>query len=206
VYAIAALADGTTWIASASGLFRIRNDVATRIGAAQGYAGDHAQYVLADRAGRVWVANDTSLDVLDAGATTFRHVRETRPDPMLVEAADGSIWLVLGKAFAQVGTAARARPAAPSFGTASSYQSGFDGDGNLWSGNCPVGLCVLRPDHWQGRAAFGAMGGNERLEQPWQLTSLATSRCTWWASCSTAARCSHSPIRTAACWCWKRAG
>ncbi|TWI69499.1 histidine kinase [Pseudoduganella lurida] len=172
VYAIATVPDGTTWIASALGLFRIRDDVPVRMGAAQGYPGQQAQYVLADRAGRVWVADDGNLTVLEPGAAAFRQVRRTLPDPMLVEAPNGSVWLVLGKEFTQLAPAADRRPAPPSFGTASSFQSGFDGDGNLWSGNCPVGLCVLRPGDWQGRAAFSAMGGNERLDQPWQLTSL----------------------------------
>ncbi len=172
VFAIAHAPDGATWVASRFGLFRIRDGKAERIGAAQGYDSARAEYVLADRSGRVWASDSDYLYVLDAGATRFRNVRRAEVDPMLVEAHDGSVWLVLGKQFDRVAPPAAPKvPAVP--GIANSFQSAFDGDGNLWSGNCPVGLCVLRPAAWQGRQTFSALAGSERLDQPWQLTSLS---------------------------------
>lgn len=171
VFAIAQGADGSTWIAGRAGLFRIRRDVAEHIGAERGYDGPGAEYVMADRQGRVWAAGSLQLFVLDPGAEKFRLVRAVNRDPTVIEAHDGSTWLVTGKRFERLTPPAPPRiPARP--GRGNSYQSAFDADGNLWSGNCPVGLCVLRPGAWQDRAGFDALLGSERFDQGWQMTSL----------------------------------
>jgi len=172
VFAIAVGADGGAWVAAGAGLFRIRGDRVERIGAAAGYDSKHAEYVLADSSGRVWASDGIFLFVLEPGAAAFRRVRRVEPDPMLIEAADASVWLVLDKRFDKVAPGP-ARPASARFGHASSYQSTFDRDGNVWTGNCPVGLCVLRPAAWQRTAAFSGMLGGERFDQAAQLTSLS---------------------------------
>lgn len=171
VYALAVGPDGSVWAASRRGLFRIRDDKAAPVGAGQGYASTTSQYVLADGQGRVWAADSQNLYVLEPGAAAFRRVRETGSDPMLIEAQDGSVWFVLGKRFTRLTAAAvRKVPAPP--GRSSTFQSVFDRDGNLWTGNCPVGLCVVRPAAWRHEQAFDALPGSERLDQGWQLTSL----------------------------------
>lgn len=171
VFAIAQGTDGSTWVASRAGLFRIRRDVAERIGAAQGYDSPGAEYVMADRHGRVWAAGSLQLFVLEPGERAFRLVRATNRDPTVIEASDGSVWLVGGKRFERL-TAPAPTQAAAMPGRGNSYQSAFDADGNLWSGNCPVGLCVLRPGAWQDQAGFEALLGSERFDQGWQMTSL----------------------------------
>jgi signal transduction histidine kinase len=172
VFAISVGADGSAWVAARFGLFRIRGDRVERIGAAAGFDRKHAEYVLADRSGRVWASDGVFLAVLEPGAAAFRQVRRVEPDPMLIEAADASVWLVLGKRFENVAPAP-ARPAAARSGHSSSYQSAFDQDGNVWTGNCPVGLCVLRPHTWQRGPAFSGLQGDERFDQASQLTSLS---------------------------------
>ena len=171
VFAIALDAQGTAWVASRLGLYRIAGEHVERIGAAQGYPNAHAEHVLADGAGRIWAADGTALYLLGPHDTSFRQVRAARTDPMLIEARDGSVWLVLGKQFEQLAPPAP-RQVPPLPGRSSTYQSVFDRDGNLWSGNCPVGVCVLRPDGWQRRERFTPVAAAERLDQPWQMTSL----------------------------------
>ena len=171
VYAISIGTDGSVWIATGRGLYRIRADRVERIGPAQGYGSQRAEYVLADGSGRVWAADGSTLYLLERGAAAFRLVRRVDTDPMVAEASDGSVWLVLGKRFERLAPP-RTGPAPPGFGRSSTYQSAFDADGNLWTGNCPVGLCVLRPGAWQGRDAFNGLATGERFDRASQLTSL----------------------------------
>ena len=171
VFAIARARDDSMWAATGRGLFRIQNDKAARIGAASGYPGRGSQYVMADSQGRIWAADDTDLYLLEPGSATFRKVRPVEMNPMLTEEPDGSVWLVLGKRFERLTPAAARAPARPSMG-ASSYQSGFDQDGNLWSGNCPLGVCVVRPASWREASHFSPLPSTERLDQAWQMTSL----------------------------------
>jgi len=172
VFAISLGADGASWIAGWRGLFRVEGDRVERIGAERGYDGARAEYVLADRAGRVWATDGAALYLRDAGAQRFRMVRPVRGDSMLLESPDGGVWLVLGKQFARVAPPSPRRvPAQP--GSANTYQSLFDRDGNVWSGNCPVGVCVLRPADWQRGERFTPVGAAERLDQSWQMTSLS---------------------------------
>ena len=171
VFVISLGADGAPWIAGWRGLFRVEGDRAVRIGPELGYDGARAEFVLADGAGRVWVTDGTALYLREAGAQRFRPVRPVRGDSMLLESPDGGVWLVLGKQFERVAPPSPRRvPAQP--GSANTYQSLFDRDGNVWSGNCPVGVCLLRPADWQRGERFTPVGAPERLDQPWQMTSL----------------------------------
>lgn len=174
VFAIAPDADGVAWVASWRGLFRVDGERVVRVGAELGYGGARAEHVLADGAGRIWAADGAALYLREAGARQFRQVRPVRGDAMLLEAPDGSIWLVLGKQFERVAPPTPRRLPAPT-ASASSFQSLFDRDGNVWSGNCPVGLCVLRPAGWQRSEGFTPVGAAERLDQPWQMTSLSVT-------------------------------
>lgn len=174
VFAIAIDAAGAAWVATWRGLFRIDDGGATRIGADQGFNGARAEHVLADGAGRIWVSDGVSLYLRAPGERQFRMVRALRGDAMLLEARNGSVWLVLGKQFERVAPASTRSVTLPA-GSASSFQSLFDRDANVWSGNCPVGLCVLRPDAWQQRERFTPVDADERLDQPWQMTSLSVT-------------------------------
>lgn len=171
VFAISIDAGGSAWVAARQGLFRIRAGRVERFGADRGYGGQRAEYVLADGSGRVWAADGSALYVLEPGAAAFRQVRHVDADPMVVEAPDGSVWLVLGKQFENVAPP-RSGAARPGFGRSSTYQTAFDADGNVWTGNCPVGLCVLRPGDWQGRRTFSGLATRERFDSAPQLTSL----------------------------------
>lgn len=171
VFAISLGSDGAAWIAGWGGLFRSIGDRVERIGPEQGYGGARAEHVLADRAGRVWAVDGASIYLRASGEQRFRRVRDAGADAMLLEARDGSVWLVIDKRFERVAppTAATIGPAP---GRSSSFQSLFDAHGNLWSGNCPVGLCVLRPAAWRAGSRFTPVGAAEKLDQPWQMTSL----------------------------------
>jgi len=172
VFAVSLGAKGAAWVASWRGLFLVEGDRVSRIGQDHGYGSGRAEHVLADGAGRIWAADGTALYLREAGAAGFRRLREVRGDAMLLEAQDGSVWLVLGKQFEQMAPpSARRLPAPP--GSASSFQSLFDRDGNVWSGNCPVGVCVLRPAAWRGVRHFTPVGAAERLDQSWQMNSLS---------------------------------
>lgn len=172
VFAIAIDAAGAAWAATWRGLFRIDGAGATRIGPEQGFNGSRAEHVLADGAGRIWVADGVSLYLRAPDTRQFEVVHALRGDAMTLEARDGSVWLVLGKQFERVAPASTRRLPPPT-GSASSFQSLFDRDANVWSGNCPVGLCVLRPDAWQQRERFTPIDAEERLDQSWQMTSLS---------------------------------
>ena len=172
VFAISLGADGAPWIAGWRGLFRVEGDRVVRIGPELGYDATRAEYVLADGAGRVWATDGAALYLREAGAQRFHRLRAVRGDAMLLEARDGSVWLVLGKQFERVAPPSpRSVPFQP--GSANTYQSLFDRDGNVWSGNCPVGICVLRPADWQRGGRFTPVGAAERLDQSWQMTSLS---------------------------------
>lgn len=172
VFAIARGHDNSIWVASGRGLYQIRDDIAMRIDQARGYEGTRSEYVMADSQGRIWSSDGSFLYVLEKGQSVFSKLRKVSVSPMLIESPDGSIWLVTGKRFERVAPAAT-HPGPMPTARASSYQSGFDEDGNLWSGNCPVGLCVVRPAAWENTTGFDALASTERLDQPWQMSSLS---------------------------------
>ncbi len=171
VFAISIDADGAAWIAGRRGLFRGVGDRIEKLGPEQGYGGARAEHVLADRAGRVWAVDGASLYLRTPGEQQFRRLRAAGADAMLLEAGDGSVWLVIDKRFERVAPPT-AGTVAPAPGRSSSFQSVFDAHGNLWSGNCPVGLCVLRPPAWGAAPRFTPVGAAQRFDQPWQMTSL----------------------------------
>ncbi|WP_229487512.1 ligand-binding sensor domain-containing protein [Pseudoduganella lutea] len=171
VYAIAEDGDGVAWAATGRGLFRLAGGKAERVGTELGYPNARAEYALADGAGRLWAVDGQSLYVMTPGGKAFERVRAANANAMVIEAGDGGIWLVQGKAFARVASPSARRVLSPT-GRGSSFQSVFDRDGNLWSGNCPVGVCVLRPAHWRHGAAFTPVDAAERFDEPWQMTSL----------------------------------
>lgn len=174
VFAIALGVDGSTWAASNRGLYQIRAGVATSMDASRGYPSQRAEYVMADRQGRVWASDGASLFVLRRGASVFERLRPVERDPMLIEAPDGSVWIVLGKRFERLTPPATPanRSAWAATARGNSYQSAFDGDANLWSGNCPVGICVVRPAAWQGHDSVDVLASRERLGKGEGLTGL----------------------------------
>lgn len=171
VFALARGRDDVIWAATRRGLYRIAPDKVTRMEGASGYDAARAEYVMADSQGRVWASDGNDLYLLEAGQARFRKVQKVESNPLLLEAADGSVWLVIGKRFDRLTPAAAQRPVHRASG-ASSYQSAFDKDGNLWTGNCPIGLCVVRQRSWQQASRVDAMASEERLDQRWQMTSL----------------------------------
>lgn len=172
VFAFAHGQDGSIWAATGRGLYQIRNDVATRVDTARGYEAATSSYVMADSQGRVWAADWANLYLLEPGQSIFRKVRKVELSPLVLESPDGSVWLVIGKKFERLSPPAT-RAGSYRTARASSFQSGFDKDGNLWSGNCPVGICVVRPGVWQDKPGFDVLASPERLDQPWQMSSLS---------------------------------
>jgi signal transduction histidine kinase/ligand-binding sensor domain-containing protein len=83
---------GTIWVATRSGLFRLAGGRWTRIGQAHGYTGAEAFSLYEDRAGRLWVGtasgvyrrNGESFELVDADANNVQS---------LTEDASGAIWV-----------------------------------------------------------------------------------------------------------------
>ena len=165
--------EGTLWAATGQGgLLRYRNGKLERMDASMGYPERTAYYVLHDSSGRLWAASGAGLYLFNRSKQLFERVRDVGYDTMMLESADARVWLVQAKQVILLagpqGVTARAQRSYAK----SSYQSVFDDDGNFWTGNCPAGLCRLRPSEWRSSAEFSGLAATERFSQPWEMTSL----------------------------------
>jgi signal transduction histidine kinase/ligand-binding sensor domain-containing protein len=114
---------GVIWVATTTGLARLRGGRWQRIGAESGYPGGPASDLLVDRRGTLWAPTSAGVLILPRGASRF--VRHAPPlDPagngsagVPREAPDGSVWgasttLGLARLSDSAGRATPARPAA----------------------------------------------------------------------------------------------
>lgn len=95
IYALARTADGNVWAAANDGLMRFDGEHWQQLGSADGFLGRNAYSLLLDRSGRLWVADEQRLYVLQPGARQLRDtgVRSNRTRQM-IQAPDGALWLV----------------------------------------------------------------------------------------------------------------
>lgn len=173
-YSMAFERDDSAWVASTTGLFHYRSGLWYRVGEDRGFPGKRAEYVYLDHYDRLWASNGEALFQLDRATGRFVEVQRVGDNPLLLTSQDGRVWISDGTSVRQLPAPPGGwRPRSATGVHASSFQSLFDRDGNFWTGNCPVGLCRTYPASWQGReGGFPARAGDERLDQPWQMSSL----------------------------------
>lgn len=173
-FSIAFERDGSAWVASTTGLLRLREGKWTRMGAAQNYPLPRATYVYRDHYDRLWAADGKQLHLLDRATGRFAPVLETGHSPLILGSPDGRVWIVDGDQVRLLPAPAGGwRPVPPQSIASSSFQTLFDRDGNLWKGNCPTGLCRSFPPSWRVHGeAFPSQVSDERLDQAWQMSSL----------------------------------
>lgn len=172
-FAFAFDADGTAWIASSSGLWRMANGRWRHIPPEGGAEGDTTPpdaddiddmglpdggmfTVLADQYGRIWSTGPRGVFLLDRTAQRLRRIARTPAMARLAQSPDGRMWALpqvprSGQALASLVEAplpapARLLPRARGANHVESRARGqFDRDGNLWLVDCPGGggACML---------------------------------------------------------------
>ncbi|MYN07716.1 sensor histidine kinase [Pseudoduganella aquatica] len=165
--------DGTLWAATGQGgLLRYRNGKLERMDDKLGYPDRAAYYVLHDSSGRLWVTSGTGLYLFNRSKQVFERIRDVGVETMMLESADARVWMVQAKQVMLLASPQGVTARVKRSYIKSSYQSVFDDDGNFWTGNCPAGLCRLRPRDWQSSTEFSGLAATERFSQPWEMTSL----------------------------------
>ncbi|WP_143067881.1 sensor histidine kinase [Duganella sp. CF517] len=168
---------GQLWVATTSALLQLRGGAWRDVGPELGLPAGEVSNVVADQYGQVWVAVGHALYVMPAGAQRFRQVqRQDVHTVNLIESPDGRLWQDLHDRLIPVPGQHRGplmpRPAwlAQSQGQENGL---FDRDGNFWSLACPVGVCrTAGVGAMPGRQMAPNAGPRDRLDQPWQLSSL----------------------------------
>ena len=138
------------WAASSTGLLRYRGGSWQRFGGDRGFSGDLARFVYLDQYRRVWAADARGVYLLDRATDRFVRAMDVAAEPVLLASPDGRVWAADGSTVHLLPAPPggwRAGSPAPAKTSGNIQQTLFDRDGNYWSGNCPVGLCVLRPAH-----------------------------------------------------------
>lgn len=165
VIALAEDADGALWIAGRGGLARLHQGRAELIGEDWNYPRRRADWVLADRAGTLWVSNAERVFYLPRGARSFVDSGvDAGKDATLAQAPDGAIWLSDASGTRTLpplaGVAAQQPQPARRFAT-HSLRLLFDRAGNLWGSDAGRGGAYrLRPDDTQAAAtAYNRAGG-----------------------------------------------
>ena len=98
VLAFAHDADGATWVASRDGFRRYDGHRWERIAEEWGYPDTRAESLMKDSRGTLWVASETRLLRLPAGARRFVDTGiETGPYASLVETPGGALWISDGR-------------------------------------------------------------------------------------------------------------
>ena len=149
------------WVASSTGLFRYHDGRWQRFGGERGFSEGQAVFVYRDHYRRVWGVDADGVYLLDRAAERFRYVMHVLSDGMVITSPDGRVWAADGSAVHLLPAPPAGWRTTPSAQVSNrSQQTLFDRDGNYWVGNCPVGLCVLRPAHQRAeRGVFSDLTG-----------------------------------------------
>jgi signal transduction histidine kinase/ligand-binding sensor domain-containing protein len=172
-------ADGTMWIGTVRGLMRGRAGKWDRIGAAHGFPGTVVDEIFLDQDGRLLVSSQGN-DVyrLDRQRDRFAPIGAPGGASTIATAPDGTLWGHNGKLWRILPVPpAPAAPSGPTLRMPGDAGGGmFDRDGNHWAVRCPAGLCRTVPAALRGLDRFepDQLAG-ERLDQAWQMSSLAPS-------------------------------
>ena len=94
IYALAQTADGQLWAAANDGLLRFDGQSWQQLSGDAGFVGKNAYALLVDSTGRLWVADEQRLYVLEPGARRLRDsgIALGRPR-QIAQAPDGALWL-----------------------------------------------------------------------------------------------------------------
>lgn len=136
----------SVWVAASTGVFRYQAGQWQRFGAEQGLSAAMTRHVFRDPYGRLWAADARRVYALDRASGRFAPVLDVVAEPILTTSPDGRVWAADGESVQVLPPPPQGWQAlAPAPVRASSQQTLFDRDGNYWTGNCPIGVCVLRP-------------------------------------------------------------
>jgi ligand-binding sensor domain-containing protein len=136
------------WVAASTGLFRYRGGRWQDFGGERGFPDGMARFVYRDQYRRVWAADTGSVYLLDRAADRFARVMDVAGEPLMMASPDGRAWVADDSTVHLLPAPPGGwRTAPPAQVSSNVQQTLFDRDGNYWTGNCPVGLCVLRPAH-----------------------------------------------------------
>lgn len=172
-YGLVVESDDSIWVASTSGLMHYSGGKWEKIGADWNYPSPRAELVHLDQYGRLWVADQQKLYLLDRAARKFQSTGHSATAPMLNQSPDGRLWLTGKDGYTPLPPPpGQPLPRSPWHNRATALSNLFDRHGNLWAG-CPAGLCRTLPSTWQGKnGAFPRSAADDRLDQPWQMGSL----------------------------------
>jgi signal transduction histidine kinase/ligand-binding sensor domain-containing protein len=171
--------EGAMWVATTTGLRRYAQGRWQAVGAEAGFPGGHADHVARDHYGQLWASNGSQLYRLDRASGRFVASGAPGPTSNIAEAGDGRVWVgAMGRWRQAEGPYQdRLQPPPASYRRPTGGTDGiFDRDGNLWGLGCPAGLCRLTPDELRAVRGFelGTLA-RDKLDQPWQLSSLTTN-------------------------------
>ncbi|NYE59209.1 signal transduction histidine kinase/ligand-binding sensor domain-containing protein [Duganella sp. 1224] len=135
--------------------------------------------LLIDQYDRVWASDGTSVYLFDHAAGRFQQLSPPGLTGSLTQSPDGQLWMMnaTGARPLPMPPTGNPRPRRADFNQMGSRREGvFDRDGNLWAMQCPVGICrVPRTAIRTGQPVVLARDARERLDQDWQMTSLAVT-------------------------------
>jgi signal transduction histidine kinase/streptogramin lyase len=185
--------DGSAWVTSNTGVWRLAGGHWSRIAIEPGAGGgrprdatevgmreDGMLSVLADQYGRVWTSGLQGVYLLDRGTQRLRKVMSPDRVSRLIQSPDGRIWAIrrsaqAGEVLASVVPSPAVAPALPraadSSRAASRSPAQFDRDANLWIVGCQDKVCLLR-GAGAGRADAVAMPA--AADQPKDAWALPT--------------------------------
>ncbi|SOD52955.1 sensor histidine kinase [Pseudoxanthomonas wuyuanensis] len=167
VYRIARGNDGTIWIATVHGLARFRDGRWHTVGADWNYPWTHADWVLVDSRGTLWVATGDTVVYARPGARAFARTGvSSAPYAVLAEAPDGSVWISDSLHGTRPVASESAKPAyrlVPGLATLQSKRMLFHSDGSLWGTEAERGG-VYRVPFPAGATEQSARGGGTGVE------------------------------------------
>jgi signal transduction histidine kinase/ligand-binding sensor domain-containing protein len=150
------------WVGSSTGFWRYRRGAWTLVDGRMGLPEHKSRFVHRDSYGRLWATDEHTVYLFDRAAGRFHVVMKVGGDANILESRDGRVWVSDDDNVSLLPEPAGGwRPQSAPAVRSSVYQTLFDSDGNFWSANCPVGLCVRRAA--QQSARFPTLVAAERL-------------------------------------------
>ncbi|TFW28716.1 sensor histidine kinase [Duganella callida] len=169
---------GVIWAVSLSGVHRYRNGRWETLMSGPEWHDERHNLVI-DQYDRVWVGSGTRIFLLNRERDRFQPLPGAPIPGLLMHAPDGQLWAATYTTIRPVPMPPTGRPLPrrPDSNPAESRSHGqFDREGNLWLLKCPVGLCRIPRSAFADRQPVTiADHAQDRLDQYWQLSSLATS-------------------------------
>jgi signal transduction histidine kinase/streptogramin lyase len=174
-YAMDADNEGVIWSIGNSGVERYVGGRWHNVLSGAAWQNDEMS-MLIDQYNRVWVSNNEQVYLYDRAAGHFTPLAIGGLHGNLTQSPDGQVWLMTtdGAHPLPMPPTGALLPRRPEFNQSGSRPQGqFDRDGNLWTMQCPVGVCRVPKSRIQnGRSIALQRDVAERLDQAWQMDSL----------------------------------